>query len=219
MKLSCSLALFIVGARAMDAQPFQTPEQIVPLFGVPRVMECNRATITGELLCLPVRFLPSVRFSRTAAAGMLTVSGPDPSRSAWVQAHGIGPGEYSADIAAAPEVAGMPTNYFCIDLSPALSGSGAAVLLFDARIRLESDSSSIRISGALASGPNLITQLSAAVGWPGTYGGTKAPPGTVHLYQIGPGCRNFPAISFEPIKTGDGGQFLVEDVFVFVSIP
>lgn len=176
--------------------------------------------VTGELACLPVRFLPSVRFSRTAVPGQLTVSGPDPSRSLWVQARGISPSDYSGDTAAAPDVNGIPANYFCIDLSPALSGSGAAVLLFDARIRLDGDSSSIRISGALSSGSKLITELSAAVPWPGTYPGTSPPPGAVRLHPIGPGCRNFPAISFEPImKTGDGGQFLVEDVFVFVSIP
>jgi hypothetical protein len=209
--LLCSLALFIVAAWA------DTPEQLVPQLGGPQVMQCQRLPVTGALDCVPVRFLPSVRFSRTS--NILTVSGPDPSRSLWVQAHGINAGDYAGDVAAAPAVEGMPPNYFCVDLTPALSGSGAALLLFDARVRLEADSSSIRVSGALSSGPKLIPQLSAAVPWPGTYPGTAPPPGTVHVYPIGPGCRNFPAISFEPMPSGDGSSFIFEDVFVFVSIP
>ncbi len=176
----------------------------------------ERLPLTGDLDCVTVRFMPSVRFTRTKD-NKLTVWGPDPSRSVWVQARGINAGQYAADTAAAPDVNGMPLNYFCIDLSPALSGSGAAILLFDAALRL-SDDSTIRLTGQMASGPALIPQLSTASPWPGSYPGTTPPPGTVHLYPIGPGCRNFPAISFDPIQL-NGVLFTVEDVYVFVSIP
>lgn len=208
----------LMSLRCMDGQVRgREPEQIIPVWSaIPRIMECQRLPVTMALDCVLVRFMPSVRFSRTRD-NQLTVSGPDPARAVWVQAIGGNASEYASDIAAAPSVTGMPVNYFCINLGPALSGSGAAVLLFDARIRL-ADDSTIRVTGHFASGPSLITQLSAAVGWPGTYTGAAAPPGTVHLYGIGPGCRSFPAISFEPVTDGNS-NFVVEDVYVFVSIP
>lgn len=217
--MKVSLAILAVVAAATCLGQYQTPDQIVPPWSKgSKVMQCQRDNLIGSMACLPVRLMPSVRYDRNAATQLTTVSGPDPARSLWIQAIQGAPGDYNADTAAAPAVTGMPPNYFCVDLSPTSSGSGAALLLFDARIRMEGEDSSIRITGHLSTGPSLIQQLSAGVPWPGTYGWEAKPPaGTVHVYPIGPGCRNFPAISFEPIVSGNQ-EFIVEDVYVFVSI-
>lgn len=191
-----------------------TPEMLIPPTGASKIIQCGR-NLAGTLDCYDVRFLPSVRASRTG--NLLTVQGPDVSRATWIQAVGGSFYDYQGDMKEVTLPLTMPKNYFCINLAP--SGSGAAVLMYDAKLRRVDDSTSIRIAGLLNGNGSGTREyklsLSSAVAWPGTYGWeSPVPQGTMHYFPIGPGCRTFPAISFDTTE-----DYVVEDVFVFVSIP
>lgn len=216
--LLCVVVIFSQSALAQAP-----PESIVPLGrSVPTFMQCTRNP-AGILSCLPVRLLPSVR-SIQQSNSSIVLSGPDPAKSLWVQAQAPIIADYVTDAAIQGALAPMPVNYYCINLSPALGGSGAAVLMFDARVHYPIDDTSLRITGLISANGQLQTQttisnsLSAAVAWPGTFPWHDISTGTVHYYPIGIGCRNFPAISFDSLFRAQP-PFTIDDVNVFVSIP
>lgn len=232
--LFCLLVqVFSVRGQAPPSQPpwsraSSSLNSLLPL-NIPVLLQCSR-TVYGEPACFPVRKLPSVS-SLAKPDGSLILSGPDPSRTVWIEAIGVDPQVYLSDQRRPSVNEGVPPNYFCINLSPAIradSSSGAGALAY--AIDVIDGGVTRHMIGLIATGSDgvsgqlgeLVYNLAYALPWPGTHGYPVAGvAGFVHYYQIGVGCGNYSAISFDPLPVAAGSDpvLTVSAAYALVSIP